>query len=106
MICLWLCNLLFMFKQKEHFFNQAGDEFTQLKREGMNCLFERKFPYGGKQYEVVILKEKGESEIKQNGKVYKYPPKEVYPGASHWGVYGWTLLSLDEAEKKFADLVG
>ena len=54
----------------------------------------------------MVLKEKGESEIKQNGKVYKYPPKEVYPGASHWGVYGWTLLSLDEAEKKFADLVG
>lgn len=95
-----------MFKQKEHFFNKDGDEFTQLKREGMNCLFERKFPSGDKQYEVVILKEKGESEIKQNGKVYKYPPKEVYPGASHWGVYGWTLLDLKKAEKKFAGLVG
>ena len=47
-------------------------------------------------YEVVRIR------VEQPGEVMGkfYPLREVYPGTSQWGSYGWTCRSLDEARAK------
>ena len=35
-----------------------------------------------------------------------YPATETYPRDEAWGVDGFTYRSLDEAERKFAELIG
>lgn len=74
---------------------------TQLKRIGRYAIYQRRELSGILSWEVIKVVEKPKGQ-KLNGRYY--PPHETYPGASQWGIMGWTDLSLKAAEERFERL--
>jgi hypothetical protein len=78
-----------------------GFIYKQIKREGDKAIYEQtKKGFKFKNYEVVKISRHNGYEI---GGQY-IAPAETYPGASQWGVNGWTFSDLKDAEKKFKTL--
>jgi len=84
-------------------FQYGGDDLKQITRDGDWAVYSRITP-GIKDpktaFEVVIIQRREEKvfEKKVDGKVQRdvYPPAEVYPSSSQWGLFGWTYMG-DEA---------
>jgi hypothetical protein len=83
-------------------FKKKGFTYTQLKREGKKAIFEQTRPGSSiHNYEVVKIG-------RHNGYVMggmTIEPAETYPGSSLWGITGWTCTSIDDAMKRYNDLV-
>lgn len=79
-------------------FTRGGFYHKQLKRTGDVALYERSgLDHSTSHYEVVkISRHNG---YKMNGSYIK--PAETYPGASLWGIQGWTYQTLDRANERF-----
>ena len=71
--------------------------YEQLERTATSAIYSQ-FDSDDKlvAYEVVRIR------VEQPGEVMGkfYPLREVYPGTSQWGSYGWTCRTLDEARAK------
>lgn len=91
---------LYMVKVKKEFI-RTGFTFKQIIRVGQLAIFAQSKPnWKIPRYEVVRIN-------KHNG--YKIGTQfvkaaETYPGASLWGMQGWTFFTLEKAEKKFKEL--
>lgn len=72
----------------------------QIKREGEFAIYERQKEGQSKHYEVVIIRSHNGYELAGN----KFPPAEMYPSDSQWGVFGWTRPTLEKAEEKFKEI--
>lgn len=81
-------------------FTRCGFQHTQLERQGVVALYKRQRVGGSKStvhYEVVRINEhKG-----YNAGSQYIAPAETYPGASLWGLQGWTYNDIHESELKF-----
>lgn len=75
--------------------------FKQLKRVKDIAIFEQSSPeWRDVRYEVVKIG-------RHNGYYLgnsKLEPAETYPGASLWGIQGWTYMTLEDAETKFKEV--
>ncbi len=80
---------------------QKGFTLKQIKREGDKAIYEQtKEGFAKKHYEVIRIN-------RHNGYTLGgqfIAPAETYPGASQWGVNGWTCLDLKAAEAKYKKL--
>ena len=79
-------------------FVKYGFNFKQIKRVGDVAIFEQSKPnWPNSYYEVV--------KIGRHSGYYlggsKLEPAETYPGASVWGIQGWTHHTLQAAERNF-----
>ena len=86
-------------KKIEKNFKKYGFDFKQIKRVGDVAIFQQSKPtWPDVRYEVV--------KIGKHSGYYlggsKLESAETYPGASLWGIQGWTYIDLEEAEKRFA----
>ena len=52
-------------------------------------------------YEVGVIRMQDETQL--FGK--KFEACEMWPSASQWGTYGWTCNTIEDARKRFNDLV-
>lgn len=73
-------------------FSYGGDEIVQIIREGDYAVYRRTMSSGQFQFEVIVVQRQAEKEFQ--GKVY--PPMEIYPSSSQWGVFGWTFVGSEE----------
>lgn len=90
-------------------FDKYGCRFTQLRRRQSVALYEYRNPEGAlRGFELVVLRNQEATVIKgRNGQAdTPIEAQEVYPSSSQWGVFGWTLLPVQEAEAhiRFAEL--
>jgi hypothetical protein len=78
-----------------------GDPATVLERKNGFVLIERAPKQSGKHWEVckIIVAKAGEL----FGKVYE-EDREMLPGKSLWGQYGFSFMSLQAAQEKFNQL--
>ena len=82
--------------------------YTQLKRDGDVAIYEQQKKRSPKsaclRYEVIRITRAqrnlyiGDTLIHEMG-------DEIYPASSQWGIYGWTFLTLKDAESKFQCLL-
>ena len=83
-------------------FKKKGFTYTQLKREGNRAIFQQTREGSClNNYEVVKIG-------RHNGYLMggvMIEPAETYPGSSLWGITGWTCTSIDDAMKRYDDLV-
>ena len=83
-------------------FKKKGFTYTQLKREGNRAIFQQTREGSSlNNYEVVKIG-------RHNGYLMggvMIEPAETYPGSSLWGITGWTCTSIDDAMKRYDDLV-
>ena len=86
----------------EKTFTRKSFVHNQIKRDGKIAIYERwKANPETKHYEVVKIGS-------HNGYTIAgqfVAPSEVYPSSTAWGVTGWTYNTINEAEKKFKQLV-
>jgi len=79
-------------------FKKKGFTYKQVRREGMKAIFEQtRAGSDMHNFEVVKLG-------RHNGYVMggvTIEPAETYPGASLWGITGWTCSDLDAANKRY-----
>src|SRR5262245_34982167 len=76
--------------------------YTQLARHGMLAIYEQRHKEGNAvRYEVIRIRERP-AHTWPNGIVT--PPHEAYPGATRWGMYGFTCFSLRDAEQVLAQM--
>jgi len=82
-------------------FKKKGFTYQQVKREGNKAIFLQTRPGTElRNYEVVKLG-------RHNGYVMggvHIAAAETYPGASLWGIAGWTCQSLEAAESRYQQL--
>ena len=81
-------------------FSKKGFNFREIKRKGNVAIYERSKGESVKHYEVAVIK--SHQGFNLGGSFIA--PSEVYPCDSQWGIYGWTLPSLEKAEEKFEDI--
>ena len=85
-------------KKVENRFTKYGMQFKQIKRVGNVAIFEQSHPnWRSSRYEVVKI---GHHNGYYLGKAW-IEPAETYPGASLWGLQGWTFTTLEEAMSKY-----
>lgn len=84
-------------------FRRSGMEYTQLERRGNTAIY-RQHRVGAEPrhdcFEVIKI---GAHDGYTMGGAF-IPPAETYPGASQWGVAGWTYRTLAEAKEKLQEL--
>ena len=88
-------------KKIESNFIRGGFNHKQIIRKGNVAIFER-WPKRGTtdcHYEVVKISSHNGYNL---GGSY-IDPAETYPGASLWGIQGWTCSTLEHAEKHFKE---
>ena len=89
-------------KTLEKTFTSKQFNHNQIKRIGNLAIYKRGKPeHKTDHYEVIKI-------TSHNGYVIAgqhIAPSEVYPGASMWGVNGFTCLTIEDAEKKFKELL-
>lgn len=75
--------------------------YKQITREDNVAIYEQRLidppDSTNRWYEVIVIRSHDGYEINGN----KIAPSEMYPSANHWGVLGWTCLSLEDAQKRF-----
>ena len=83
-------------------FKKKGFVYTQLKREGARAIFQQTRDGSSlNNYEVVKIG-------RHNGYTMggmTIAPAETYPGSSLWGITAWTCCSIDDAMRRYNDLV-
>ena len=82
-------------------FKKAGFYHEQIKRVGRVGLFRRRAVNGPVRwhYEVVKISRHNGYNVGTSGALIE--AAETYPGASLWGIQGWTCTTLDMAEAKY-----
>lgn len=80
-----------------------GFGLRQVARHGMLAIYEQTRADGPARYEVIRIRVEGPTTW-PSGKTS--PRREVYSSSEQWGTHGWTCLTLDEAERKFRELLG
>jgi len=73
-----------------------GDVLRQIKRDGMVAIYSR-----GNSFEVVVIQQN--KEWTMNGNVI--PASESYPSSEMWVSKGFTCMNIEQAERKFTELV-
>ena len=76
-----------------------GVIFTQIKRKGMICIYER----SDNCFEVVKLREQKARDIVLGGKKISLIDKELYPTGEGWE--GKCVNSLERAEEEFKKMI-
>mgnify|MGYP003083364020 FL=1 len=81
-------------------FRKWGFDYRLIRRQGNVVLYEQKSKYGNIiSYEVMRVQTvKSPTEFHQVG-------DEYLPGTNSWGTLGWTLGTMEDAEKRFAEIV-
>jgi len=79
-------------------FRKNGWTYLQLERVGDVALYNQG---GGSAYEVVVIRR--HSGFVVSGK--RVEPAEYLPSNEDWGIYGWTLHTLEEAKAKMAVVI-
>ncbi len=78
-------------------FTYKGFEHSQILREGNIAIYKQKLQSGiTEKFEVIIIESHNGYEIAGQ----KFPPSEMYPSSTQWGVKGFTLLTYEDALKK------
>lgn len=74
-----------------------GFEYKQVFRDGKFAIYEQtKDGYNFKKYETVIIESHNGYELAGQ----YFPPSEMYPSTSMWGMKGFTMESYDDAIEK------
>lgn len=83
-------------------FTRDGYDFRQLWRQGHVAIYSQQRPWATEPaaWEVVAIRPR-----KAHPKDVDQNPKEGYPGDAEWGMRGWTLLSLESAQKKALEVL-
>ncbi len=98
-------------KTLETEFESKGFRYTQVRRDGDVAIYKQSRIDGAlvngshmhgshSAFEVVKIR-------RHNGYTLagiSFPPAEMYPSSSLWGLFGWTCVTLEEAEQKFQKL--
>jgi hypothetical protein len=83
-------------------FRSDGFDFQILNREGEVALLAKKKPkWNFSIYEVVRVQVWPDELIK--GRFT--PEREAMPRSEQWGVHGWSFADMDDARRKFYELV-
>lgn len=92
-------------RELEKEYTAYGYNFKQVKREGQIAIFEQRNQDSDKivAYEVFVIQQLPEGFV--GPKKYFQPAREAVPGKEQWGRCGWTIWHLEDAEKKFNELV-
>ena len=79
-------------------FTKKGFHYQCLRRQGDAAIYIQTRPGSGMcNYEVIKI---GRHNGYTMGGVY-IAPSETYPGASLWGLCGWTCATLEDANARF-----
>lgn len=84
-------------------FTKSGWTFQQVKREGNVAIFQRS--KGGKQAHFEVVRVQHHEAFKFPGRDVETPAGEHYPSSEQWGTHGWTHNMIEDAERKFSELV-
>lgn len=81
----------------------SGFHYELIEREGTVAVYAQKYAENSEPiaYEIIRIQVAGNETFK--GKYL--PPYERVPSPSMWGRYGWSYHSLEDAMKKFDELV-
>jgi hypothetical protein len=82
-------------------FRHSGFELTQLKRVGDVAVYEQTKGKQPPAFEVVVIRRR-EACVAFGTEL---PATEFYPTNTDWGSMGFTYCSLEEAERKFGELI-
>lgn len=87
----------------EKYTANGGFHYELIKRKGMVAVYAQKYTEDSEPiaYEVIKIRVAGNRLFK--GKIT--PPYEKAPSTSQWGKYGWSYRLLENATKKFDELV-
>jgi hypothetical protein len=90
--------IIYVMKMLEKNFKRSGFNHELIKREGDVAIYKRGLLAGNdSHYEVIkITSHNGYS---MGGQYIE--PAETYPGASLWGLQGWTHQTLELAEENY-----
>ena len=91
-------------KKLEDIIRKKGFVYTLVKRSGNVAMYQQQMEgvmNPQTHYEVVVIGQHNGIKIANN----YLPPSELYPSSSQWGNTGWTFLTKDKAESKFANLI-
>jgi hypothetical protein len=84
-------------KLLEKEFTYKGFTMTQMYRDGKYAIYKQsREGYKGVTYEAVIIESHNGYELAGQ----KFPPSEVYPSSTQWGIKGFTLQTYEDALKK------
>jgi hypothetical protein len=83
-------------------FRHSGFTLTRLKRAGNVAIYKQTKRRQPPAYEVVLFRE--HEAYTAFGK--EISAGECYPSSEQWGLYGFTYRSIEEAERKFVELIG
>jgi hypothetical protein len=79
-----------------------GFTYTQVERHGDLAIYaQTKAHWPSPRYEVIVI-QVAQERTWPDGRVT--PEREVYPGSTQWGKFGWTAYTLPEAQALLADL--
>src|SRR5262245_52956101 len=83
-------------------FDEGLFRYEHVERHGMLAIYTQTHkPSGTVRYEMVRLRHQ-KAKTWPNGSIT--PEREAYPGASAWGLYGFTFHSLADAQAYLATL--
>jgi hypothetical protein len=78
-------------------FTYKGFIFNQLYRDGKFAIYEQsREDFKVKKYEAVVIESHNGYDLAGQ----HFPPAEMYPSSTQWGVKGFTLDSYDDALDK------
>ena len=84
-------------------FSYDGFTFRLLQRAGNAALFSKaKESHSRQSFEVVVV-QKHPARTFPSGK--SYPDREAMPRSEDWGTFGWSYSDLEQAQKRFNQLV-
>ena len=88
-------------------FKKHGFVYNLIKREKNIALYKQCNKDGSlSSYEVhkVRFKKSGSRKL-PDGQVLEYPDMEILAGDEDFGMYGWAFMKLENAEKRYAQLL-
>ena len=86
-------------KKIESSFVRGGFAHKQIKRVEKVAIFKRWSKNGTSDYHYEVVKISSHNGYKLGGAYID--AAETYPGASLWGIQGWTCRTLEHAEERF-----
>lgn len=82
-------------------FNYNGFDFTQMYRDGKYAIYKQtKKGWKSAVYEVIIIESHNGYDLAGQ----HFPPSEMYPSTTQWGIKGFTELTYDAAMDKIEKL--
>ena len=86
-------------KKLQNNFVRSGFNHELIKRDGVVAIYKRRGVEHHRDWHYEVVKISSHNGYKMGGAYIE--PAETYPGASLWGLQGWTCDSLERAEKLF-----